>query len=522
MANRFSVEAIFKAVDRITRPVRGMQSSVARFAASAERRLASVNRATKMLTSSMIGAAKWGLAGLTAGATTLTAALVSVTKAFMTVEDAQAAFTPLLGGAEKAAELVGRLNETAATTPFQFGNLADVAGQLLPVMNGNLDETILRLRQLGDTAGGNAQKLDSITRGFTKAMLKGKVDLEALNMIGEAGVPIFQELAAVMGTEVNEAFFDIISAGEIATSDLTKAFERMTSEGGIFFNGMKIASETTSGLWSTMVDNITLAAAEIGAALSPVVKELIGSVTNVAQRVREWAVANRELIATRAAEVAERLNKTFKNVLATLERVNILERVSQAFELIGRFIDFIVRNGPAILQWAKWIGGVVIAMQALSAVLAVVNTLMLLNPVGLLIAGLAALAAGITAVVMNAEKIDEWLDGLPGIVKLALTPLRHLIKAIRYIKENAGAISDAVGSGLRAAGSFLGLEDDEETRPAPPPAPLLTPERRTADLLQRSESVSRTEMVLRDETGRVEVSNGKMPSSVKLIQTGAF
>lgn len=521
MSNRFSVEAIFKAVDRITRPVRAMQSAVGRFALAAEQRLAAVNRATRALGGSLVSAAKVGVAGLTAGVGALTAALIGVTKAFMTVEDAQAAFTPLLGGADKAIELVGRLNETAASTPFQFGNLADVASQLLPVMNGNIDETILRLRQLGDTAGGNAQKLDSITRGFTKAMLKGKVDLEALNMIGEAGVPIFQELAAVMGTQVNEAFFDMISAGEIATTDLTKAFERMTSQGSIFFNGMKIASETTSGLWSTMVDNITLAAAEIGGAISPVVKEIIGNVTEVAQRVREWAIANKGLIATRAAEVAERLNKTFRKILTTLENVNILERVGQAFELIGKMIDFVVTNGPAILQWAKWIGGVVIGLQALSVVLAVVNTLMLLNPVGLLIAGLAALAAGITAVIINAEKIDEWLEGLPGLVKLALTPLRHLIKAITFIKQNAGAISDAIGSGLRSASSFLGLEDDEP-RPAAAPAPLLTPEQRTADILQRSETTNRAEMVLRDETGRVQPASGKMPDGFSLIQTGAF
>lgn len=520
MSNRFSVEAIFKAVDRITRPVRAMQSAVGRFALAAEQRLAAVNRATRMLGGSLATAAKVGFAGLTAGAGALTAALIGVTKAFMTVEDAQAAFTPLLGGAEKAQELVGRLNETAASTPFQFGNLADVASQLLPVMNGNLDETILRLRQLGDTAGGNAQKLDSITRGFTKAMLKGKVDLEALNMIGEAGVPIFQELAAVMNTKVDEAFFDMISAGEVATTDLIKAFERMTTANGIFFNGMKIASKTTSGLWSTMVDNITLAAAEVGGAISPVIKELIGSVTEVAQRVREWAVANKGLIATRAAEVAERLNKTFRKILTTLENVNILERVGQAFELIGKMIDFLVTKGPAILQWAKWIGGAVVALQSLSVILGIVNTLMLLNPIGLVIAGLALLAAGIAVVVANAENLDAWLESLPGLVKLALTPLRMLIKAIAYIKENAGAISDAIGSGLRTAGSFLGLEDDGETRPAP--APLLTPEQRTADIMQRSETINRAEMVLRDETGRVQPTSGKLPDGFSLIQTGAF
>ena len=131
------------------------------------------------------------------------------------LEDAEAAFTPLMGGAARAKELVQALNIAAAETPFEFDAIRKATTTLLPVMNGDIQKTVDTFKMLGDTAGGNAEKLDSITRGFSKAMLKGKVDMESLNMIAEAGVPIFTEMAQSMGygKENMTAFFKQISTG---------------------------------------------------------------------------------------------------------------------------------------------------------------------------------------------------------------------------------------------------------------------------------------------------------------------
>lgn len=206
--------------------------------------------------------------------------LISGFKKVMTsitnIEDATATFTPLMGGAERAAQLVEALNVAAADTPYQFQAIAGVAQQLLPVMNQDIERTIGTFQMLGDTAGGSAQKLETITRGFTKAMLKGKVDMESLNMIAEAGVPIFQQMAESMGYNSNQMqeFFKKISSGTVSTEELIKAFKKMTGEGGIFFEGMITASRTMSGLWSTLKDNATILFSKIGQEMLPGFKNL--------------------------------------------------------------------------------------------------------------------------------------------------------------------------------------------------------------------------------------------------------
>ena len=208
----------------------------------------------------------------------------------MVLEDARAAFLPLMGSVEKTDELIKALNVTAAKTPFEFKDLQKSVSQLLPVMNGDIKKTIDTVEMLGDTAGGNAQKLDSITRGFTKAMLKGKVDMESLNMIAEAGVPIFTEMAKSMGynTENMTQFFKKISTGTVTTDELVKAFKRMTSEGGIFYRGMIIASETTSGVFSTLRDNIAMTAAGIGQAFLPYIKKAALAIIDITSGILEW------------------------------------------------------------------------------------------------------------------------------------------------------------------------------------------------------------------------------------------
>lgn len=287
------------------------------------------------------------------------------------IEDAVAGFTPLLGGVEKANKLVDMLNQTAATTPFRFDDISKASKQLLPVMNGDLERTVETFRMLGDTAGGNAQKLDSITRGFTKAMLKNKVDMESLNMIAEAGVPIYTELADSLGVTVAE-MMDMSRAGKISSSDLEDAFRSMTKEGGVFFNGMEISSKTLTGKLSTLKDNIALTAAAIGKNLLPTIKPLVDKAIQAAGIMREWVGNNQELINQNIQNVFSKISNAVKILMGWLMPlvdivINIgkefielfmntgagqktIRRLGTAFEFIGTSIQFMWKIAKPIFK----------------------------------------------------------------------------------------------------------------------------------------------------------------------------
>lgn len=458
MAGRFSVEAVFRAIDQVTGPVRRMQETVGRFTTRMERGLRSVTGVTNSMVGGLKSAGSFLLKVGAVGVGALTAAVTLLTREYSKIENAEAAFTPLMGGAERAKKLIEALNEAAAATPFEFETLTSATSQLLPVMNGDIEKTIATLKKLGDTAGGNAQKLDSITRGYTKAMLKGKVDMESLNMIAEAGVPIFDDLAAVMGVEVGEKFFKMISGGKVTTEQLEAAFTKLTSKGGKFYQGMEIASKTTSGLWSTLMDNISLTAAELGGVLSPIVKELIGSGTDMAQRVRDWVKANRELISGKVNEYVAKIKAGVIAFYEYLKRLNaehsILDRIVETLGKVARGISWLVDNGAQVATITAYVLAFVVALNVLVGVLTVVNLLMAMNPIGLIVIGIVAAIAAVTALVVWVEDLLDMFEAAPAWVRLLFAPFIAILNVIKLIKDNW----DQIVNGGKKIAAFLGFD----------------------------------------------------------------
>ena len=336
MGSKFAIEAVFRAIDKMTKPLKKMGINSKKFTAGlrqdfskAQRQLSNFGRSLKQFAGRAIRIGIAGAVGVAA------LAVRGFVKQASMIEDAVAGFTPLLGGVEKATKLVEMLNKEAATTPFQFENISDVAKQLLPVMNGNLDKTVSTFRMLGDTAGGNMQKLETITRGYTKALLKGRPDMESLNMIAEAGVPIFSEMAKGMGITTQQ-LFELSRQGKLTNQDLERAFKQMTSKGGLFFNGMGIASETLSGKFSTFKDNVALTAAEFGQVLLPILKKFLDRGIEILANIREWVDANQDLIRTKVEDFIER----------------IIGFSKRAWEIITKVVDVVRELWPLIKKLA--------------------------------------------------------------------------------------------------------------------------------------------------------------------------
>jgi len=575
MAKKLQISAIIKAVDRVTKPMRKAQKSVNRATKRMRRAFSGLNRVSNKVIRGMasMGRAAVKLAAIGFGA--LAAGVGLVVREFSKVEDAQAAFTPLMGGAERAEKMVARLNETAASTPFQFDTLQKSAQQLAPVMNKDIERTIKTMRMLGDTAGGNAQKLDSITRGFTKASLKGKVDLESLNMIAEAGVPIFQELATSLGTTVGPKFFKNISAGKVKVEDLTKTFENMTSEGGVFFKGMEIASKTTSGIFSTLKDNVALTAASLGETLAPTIKEIMTALIGVAGKARAWMDANKDLIKQKVADFVERMRKGLAAFVKTVKDFVVkrdgINKIMKAFESIGKAIAFLGRHAKTIGIIIGVIVGLIAIVKILIGVLTLVNLVMAANPVVLIVLAVIALIAAIVALVVKFKLVEKavkafgvaskwvkekWADFKKWIGEMVdsakekwegfATTVRDIFVRIwETVKAYIGKIKGFVGGlwdgfkGLLGIGGEVddvkakvdvrkqlevvqgGSEGDSRPRGE---MRLVSPTERVSKQVNEDfqTTTNQTELTVRDETGRVEVTKGSLGKGVKLERTGSF
>lgn len=432
----FAVKTAFTAVDRVSPAFNKMSGAADRF-----------GKKTTSMFSQLAGAA-----GMFGGVALIAMGFKKIATSAMMIENAQAAFTPLLGSVEKATQLVDMLNVAAAETPFQFEDLTKVAQQLLPVMNGDLNNTIRTMKMLGDTAGGNAQKLDSITRGYTKAMLKGKVDMESLNMIAEAGVPIHTQLAESMGYGKDRMteFFKKVSSGTVGVDDLNKAFVKMTSEGGLFFNGMIIASKTTSGVLSTMSDNLTMVAGAIGTELLPTFKDIAISISETAGSVLNFVRQNKSMIRTIVGIVIPAIKWLVIGLIAWKVYTWAVILAQKAMVAVGWIQYLWMMQGSilkAVTMTKLWTAGQWLVNAALYAC-----------PFVLITGAIIALGAAIAFIIIN------W-DDLAGSIERATVKLREFL-GIRAAGETQAErnvniekyTSSGSGSFHQGVADFLGMD----------------------------------------------------------------
>lgn len=171
-----------------------------------------------------------------------------------TVEQLETSFAVMTGSAEEAADIVAKLQKIGASTPFEFTDLANTTNMLMQ-FGFTAEESISSMQMLGDISQGSAEKMDSIARAYGKMHSSGKVSLEDINMMIDAGFNPLQQISQQTG-ESMESLYDRISNGTMSVEEITTAMQNATSEGGMYFQSMQQQSQTFSGQMSTLGDNV--------------------------------------------------------------------------------------------------------------------------------------------------------------------------------------------------------------------------------------------------------------------------
>lgn len=211
------------------------------------------------------GASITAFKGLAIGVGAITTAIAGVGAATVgytaNVEQLQTSFEVMTGSAQKAEQVMDRISQLGAETPFEMTDLAETT-QLLMNYGFAADDAINRMTMLGDIAQGNAEKMNRIATAYGQMSSAGKVSLEDVKQMIEVGFNPLQEISESTG-ESMASLYDRISKGTLAVDEITAAMQRATSEGGKYYQSMQKQSETLSGLFSTIQDNAQQLGAKI-------------------------------------------------------------------------------------------------------------------------------------------------------------------------------------------------------------------------------------------------------------------
>ena len=294
---------------------------------------------------SLAGAGKAAALGL--GAATAAAGVFGLRTA-ASFEQSRVAFSTLLGSVEKGEALFGRVTELARVTPFQVPQLAQATQTLLNFgfAGEEVEDTLRAIVDAASASGPRAaENVGLIAIALGQVRTNGRVLGQELRQLVNAGVPAYELLGHAAGTSA-AAVRDMAEAGQEFPADLfIKAFTEL--EGPMQkFEGLAIRqSETLMGLWSTLLDTITLGLEKTA---KPLMEELKTSMPAISEGVGTILATVGPPLVRLFATIAEAAVKILPAVAPLLGA--IAEGIAGILTGLEPFFNELARMGPDIAK----------------------------------------------------------------------------------------------------------------------------------------------------------------------------
>lgn len=222
-----------------------------------------------VLGSTAKSAAKIATGAITGVGTAMVGLATMGVKYNASIESYETSFEVMTGSAEKAAEVIEELKKVGAQTPFELPDLADTT-QLLMNYGFTADDAMDKMMMLGDISQGSADKMSRIAMAYGQMSSAGKVSLEDIKQMIEAGFNPLQEISESTG-ESMDSLYARISDGAVSVDEITASMQRATSEGGKYYQSMEKQSQTINGMISTLKDS---AQQLIGGIVQPITESI--------------------------------------------------------------------------------------------------------------------------------------------------------------------------------------------------------------------------------------------------------
>lgn len=345
----------------------------------------------------------------------LTAGIGVVSKLGMETEKTAVAFNVLVGNEDKAAKMLGEINKYADNTLWDRSTTQSAAQTMLGF--GVSTETVVDdLKMLGDVAQGDKNRLQQLALVFGQISAAGKLQGQDLLQLINAGYNPLLDISAQTGKSVAQ-LKDDMSKGLVTFDMVRAAFQRATGEGGKFNNMTARIAETSYGAFEQLKGKLISTLLELYNVIQPFiipVLNALGKGLDYIASVADWASQHLNI-----------LIPVFGGLAAGIAAYNL------------------ATNAAAIVT------GI------FSGAMKILNVVMSLNPVGLVVAGIAALTvaivacwnkfAGFRAVIMT---VWDTVKGFGNILK------QYVIDRITGIITGIGYVGEAIGKLFK--GDFSG------------------------------------------------------------------
>lgn len=382
-----------------------------------------------------LGSKLGGLAGIAGtafaafGIANLGSAVMEVGQQF---ENAEMGLTTLLKSGDKAREVFDQIKKDAASTPFDVKSLLDANRALISAGENSKGarETVLALGDAIAASGGGNDEFQRMTANLQQIKNTGRATAADIKQFGMAGINIYQALADATGKTVNE-----VKDMDVSYDMLKFALMKAGAAGGIFENGMSNAMNTVTGQISNMNDVWDAAKNDIFVAMKPTILSLIsvasqffagiGAGVKFIQQHKDAIISVG--IAVAGLTLAYNMNNIIAGVLA----------IKTSFLTVGTLAHTVATIAS------------ITATEGLTAGMLALNIALSANPIGLVVAALALLTAGVVYAYNKFEGFRRVLNSIgSAIINFVVSPFKDAYHAVM-------AVFDAISGNSAGAKSHL-------------------------------------------------------------------
>ena len=359
------------------------------------------------------------------------------------------------GNSSAAEEMFEKISEYGKATVYDKSGLIEAQKTMMSFgMEG--EKAFSTLKQIGDIAMGDSQKMQSLALAFSQATSAGKLQGQDLMQLINAGFNPLNEISKHTG-ESMASLKEKMSKGQISAEMLAQAFAWATEEGGLFYQGAEKAGDSTMGKNNQLKDTFDEFLINVFDRLKPVIDTCLSFATGFL----ETLPALLDGIANGVSNVIGFFSEFAPIIIGVASAITILTAAINISNISLKLQDFWLNVLIAKEQV------VAIATKVWAGAQAVLNAVMSLNPITLIVAAIAVLVG---AIVWVCSKITGWgslWKGIVGFMKYTFLAFVDAIKLYFTTYINGFLIGlDKIRLGWYKFKEAVGMGDSEENQNA--------------------------------------------------------
>ena len=324
--------------------------------------------------------------------------------------------TAMTGSAEEADKALADIKETVTGTAYGL-DVAAKSAQKFVTSGMDLSEATKQVKTWADAVAfygdGTNATFENVTDALSQMVAKGKVEMDQLNRLTDAGIPALQIYADSVGRSVSEVQDDL-SNGVISAQEFMQGLSDAFNQGTSRFASITNAAQEAGASWSATFDNMQAA----------VTRGMVNIINSIDEGLSSSGLPTmREMISDIGKKSEEALNKVaeaiskvdFKKIIDTVKELTPLVVALTSAWIAYNVQMKAITMAKAVSSFVSLAGTIISLIpevKSLTDVMALLNIVLNMNPIILLVSAIAGLVAGFIYLWNTSEGFRNFWIGL--------------------------------------------------------------------------------------------------------------